>query len=322
MASFVKMPDGKWRALVARKGVRKSKVFTGKQAARDWAAGQEHSILNGDKLRASMLFSEACLRYSKEVSPLRKGERWERLRLAAFARGSLGGTSVSDLSPSDLARWRDDRLLSVKPASVAREMNLISSVLTQCRKEWGIISTNPIADVRKPKKPPPRTRTATDGEMEALALSAGHDLSNATARAFHAFLFACQTAMRAGEITALRASNVFMQKRYVHVPISKNGHPRDVPLSSEAIRILEDLPKNDFVFDLDPKSLDALWRKLRDRAAVKDLRFHDSRRMATVLLSKKLQPLELAKVTGHRDLNMLLNTYYKAEISEIVDKLD
>lgn len=322
MASIVKISGGRWRALVARKGVRKSKVFDSKQAAKDWSAHEEYLILNGAGPESALTLGEVCHRYAREVSPLRKGERWEVLRLAAFEREAIGSIKLTDLKAADLAAWRDRRLHSVKPASVAREMNLMSSVLTQCRKEWGLIKDNPIADVRKPRKPAARTRTATQQEMDALALSAGPDLSNATARAFHAFLFACETAMRAGEITGLTWNRVYLEKRYLHIPMTKNGHPRDVPLSTEAVRLLEALPVGESVFGLDGQSLDALWRKLRDRAAVSDLRFHDSRRMATVKLPKKLEPLELAKVTGHCDLNMLLNVYYKTSASDIASKLD
>lgn len=322
MASLRKITGGRWQAQIARRGVRKSKIFDSKQAARDWAAREEYLILNGSGPDSAVTFGDACLRYAREVSPDRRGERWERFRLKRFAADPIGDIKLASLTAADFAAWRDSRLSSVKPASVAREMNLMSSVLTQCRKEWGLIAHNPIIDVRTPRKPPPRTRTATGRELEALALSAGPDLTNATARAFHAFLFACETAMRAGEIVGLEWDRVFTDQRFLHLPMTKNGHPRDVPLSPEALRLIEALPRMDPVFGLDGQSLDALWRKLRDRAAVTDLRFHDSRRMGTTKMARKLEPLELAKVTGHRDLNMLLNTYYKADVSEIARKLD
>ncbi|MEO1538516.1 MAG: site-specific integrase [Pseudomonadota bacterium] len=322
MASVRKQPNGKWQAQVARKGVRRSKLFATRQEARDWGARQEHLILNKETLDSRQTFGDLCLRFAREVSPLRKGEVWEGRRLKRFAADRIGAIAISDLTAAHFADWRDRRLLDVQPASVTREMNLMSSVLTQCRKEWGLISGNPLSDVRKPKQPPPRSRTATQEEIEALRLCAGPNLGLAMTRAFHAFLFACETAMRAGEIVGLTWDRVFLDQRYLHLPETKNGHPRDVPLSSEAMRLLKDLPRADPVFGLSSKSLDALWRKLRDKAAVEDLRFHDSRRIATVKLSKKLEPLELAKVTGHRDLNMLLNVYYATQASTLAAKLD
>jgi hypothetical protein len=32
--------------------------------------------------------------------------------------------------------------------------------------------------------------------------------------------------------------------------------------------------------------------------------------------------MELAKVSGHRDLRILLNTYYRVTVDELADKLD
>jgi len=60
------------------------------------------------------------------------------------------------LAPRDFADWRDRRMTEVAPASVIREMQLMSAVLNVARKEWGMISENPISDVNRPSKPPPR----------------------------------------------------------------------------------------------------------------------------------------------------------------------
>lgn len=322
MASLSKMEGGRWRAMVARRGERRSKVFESRQEAKDWAARQEYLILNREAAVAKTTFAECCVRFAKEVSPLRKGERWEAIRLKKLAASFLGKIVVAELTAADFAKWRDQRLSEVKPASVAREMSLMSSLMTQCRKEWGLIKTNPLADVRKPAKPPARSRIPSADEMEALLISAGSDLSHATARAFHAFRFACETAMRAGEIISLTWDNVDLVRRVAHLPQTKNGYARDVALSQEAVRLLKALPKADPVFDLESKSLDALWRKLRARAAVDGLTFHDSRRAGTTRMAAKLDALELAKMTGHRDLSMLLNTYYKADAAKIARKLD
>ncbi|MGR3549546.1 tyrosine-type recombinase/integrase [Pseudooceanicola sp.] len=278
MASFEKQKDGRWRVFVARTGVRRSKILPTKQAAKDWAARQEYLILNEtpDKIGA-VLFSEVLNRYANEVSPKKRGERWELMRLKRFRGHAIASKSIGDLSASDFAGWRDSRLREVAPGTVSREMTLLSGVLTVARKEWGLIDANPIADVRKPSSPPPRDRLATSDELSRLALSAGADLGNATARAFHAFLFAIETAMRAGEIVGLEWSRVDLSQRVCKLPKTKNGTARDVPLTVEAVRLLECLPGTDPVFGLTSRQLDVLWRKLRDRAAVTDLTFHDSR---------------------------------------------
>lgn len=99
------------------------------------------------------------------------------------------------------------------PASVNREMVLMSAVLTQARREWGLISSNPMTDVSKPSKPPPRDRRVSQDEIDKLVVAAGADLTKIRARAVHAFLFAIETAMRSGEIISLTNQTVDREKR-------------------------------------------------------------------------------------------------------------
>ena len=67
-------------------------------------------------------------------------------------------------------------------------------------------------------------------------------------------------------------------------------------------------------------SLDKLWRKIRNRAGIADLHFHDSRHEAVTRLSKKLNVLELARMTGHKDIRELM-TYYEDDAEEVAGKL-
>lgn len=322
MASIKKRPDGKWRVQIDRRGVRKSKVCASRAEAKDWAARQEYLILNTKPDdRPVVRFGDVMQRYANEVSPKKRGERWETVRLSRIGRDSLAEKAIGEIEAKDIAAWRDKRLREVAPGSVNREMVLLSAVFTVARKEWGLIDVNPMADVRKPSKPPPRDRLVTDREMEALAISAGDDLSNATARAFHAFRFAIETAMRAGEITGLTWNRVNLERRVVDLPMTKNGTSRRVPLSSEAVRLLEALPSLEPVFGLEPRSLDVLWRKLRDRAGVADLRFHDSRHEAITRLARKLDVLDLARMVGHRNISQL-QAYYNASAEDIAKRLD
>jgi integrase len=66
---------------------------------------------------------------------------------------------------------------------------------------------------------------------------------------------------------------------------------------------------------------DALFRKARVAAKIDNLHFHDSRAEAIWRLSKKLDPLELARQIGHRDPKSLL-LYYEADAAEMARKLD
>jgi len=66
----------------------------------------------------------------------------------------------------------------------------------------------------------------------------------------------------------------------------------------------------------------AEFRRARDNCGITDLHFHDSRREALTRLSKKVPVETLAKISGHRSLNILLNVYYRPDMAEIADMLD
>ena len=61
--------------------------------------------------------------------------------------------------------------------------------------------------------------------------------------------------------------------------------------------------------DVSAASLDALFRKARTRAQIEDLHFHDTRREALTRLSNIFDVMELARISGHRDLRILQKVY-------------
>jgi integrase len=75
------------------------------------------------------------------------------------------------------------------------------------------------------------------------------------------------------------------------------------------------------VFPIATASLDVLFRKAKARALIEEVHFHDSRATALTRLASKVGALQLAKISGHKDLRILLNTYYREDMSELVDQI-
>lgn len=264
---------------------------------------------------------DALRRYGREVSPKHRGERWEIARLGLLERDPLAAVALPSLQARHLAEWRERRLRAVSDGSVRREMSLLRSVLRMCRAEWGWLRIDPMADVGKPPSPPARRRRISADEIDRIVLALGYDGGpgeTVSDRVALAFLFALETAMRAGEILGLRPADVAAKS--VTLRATKNGDVRQVPLSPRAREILALLPPSDPVFGVDAGSRDALFRKARDRAGIVDLHFHDTRAEAIWRLSKKLDVLELARVIGHRDIKSLM-LYYQADADELADRL-
>lgn len=115
-----------------------------------------------------------------------------------------------------------------------------------------------------------------------------------------------------------------MDRRYLRVGAGKtDAARREVPLSSEALRILRQLESvrdGDSVLRVSASSIDVLFRKARDKAGVFGLTFHDSRHLAITRLAKVLDVLPLAKAIGHRDLRMLM-IYYNPSAEDLAKKL-
>lgn len=291
-------------------------TFRTKQQALTWAVEQEANPADPHSL------SFAVERFIREVLPSHRGRRWARYRLLAFQRSaSFIDKSVSEITSDDIGQWRDARLKEVAGSSVARELNLIQSVFESARREWKWCLTNPVRDVRKPPEPQPRKVTISDSQRDAILGALrfdGRRVLTQQHRVAVAFLFALETAMRASEITSLQWSEENLKKRYVSLLMTKNGEARDVPLSKKAVKLLRMVPGG---FGVTSGTLDAMFRDARDRAAP-GIVFHDTRRTATTRLAKKLKVEQLAKVTGHKDLRILLSTYYQPTASDLAKLLD
>ena len=262
-------------------------------------------------------------RYGKEVSIKKKGARWEQIRLTALSRDPIADVMLSDLSAREVAEWRDSRLKQVAPGTVNRELNLISHCFEIARREWKWISASPTRDVQRPKEPPPRDRLISEQEIGricfALGYAEGQPIEKVSQRVAVVFLFALETAMRAGEIVGLKPEDI--NGPVATLPMTKNGSARRVPLSKRALELISFMPKGvELVFDLKKSQLDSMFRKYRDRAGVENLTFHDTRHEAITRLASKLEVLELARMVGHRDIKMLM-VYYNETPEALADKL-
>lgn len=309
-----------WRAEVYVNGKRESATRGTKREAIAWAQARE-AELTGARLPDHSV-KDAMRRYAREVCPSHKGRQWEEVRLRALERDALAAVSLPALKAADVAAWKQRRLAAVSPASVARELNLLRSVLEEARREWGWLHGNPAKDVKRPPSPASRKRRISQGEIDRVITACGLDgleARTASQRVGLAFLFALETAMRSGEIVGLRWADI--RPKSAILPATKNGDQREVPLSARAREILGALDRSTAtVFELSDQIRDVLWRRARDAAEVADLHFHDSRAEAIWRLSKKLDVMELARVIGHRDLRSLM-LYYQTSAEELADRL-
>ena len=105
-----------------------------------------------------------------------------------------------------------------------------------------------MTNVKRPKEPESRTRRLLPGEFEQLMIATQYDIDippeSKSERIGAAIVFAIETAMRAGEICGITWEDVNLERRTVHLPKTKNGNPRTVPLSTTAVTVINDRGKS------------------------------------------------------------------------------
>lgn len=325
MATFRKLPSGKWEAAVSVGGRRKSKAHDTKAKARSWAAEIELQYGRGDGVAGSYTMAELFTEYAAKVSEKKKGARWEIIRLEKFQTYPIASLKLSNLKREDLEAWIDSRLGDVQASSVNRELNLISHCLTQARR-WRWMAQNPMQDLQRPKNPPHRDRLIDPDEIKlvlaAAAYSEDFPVTTQKQKTALGFLLAIETAMRAGELCSLHDAHLDYKKRTAYLPETKNGHPRLVPLSSEAVRLLKRLPEIDGpIFGMASGTLSTHFKRIVADAGIVGLTFHDTRHEAITRLAKRLDVLDLARAVGHKNIQQLM-VYYNRSAADLATQLD
>lgn len=327
MATF-RYRSNKWQARVQKKGFEPvTKSFQTKQDAERWARQIEADIDKGSYTNITLaertLFKVIIERYIQEVTNQNRSKIEDRYRLGAMMRHWIGSLTMIQLTPAKVAQYRDERLKTVSAGAVIRELAYISSIINHSRREWGINMTNPVPLVKKPPSPQGRNRILNESELNRLM-----NALKATACRDNIWLlplvkFALASAMRRSEILGLHWHQIDIEKRTAHIPLTKNGESRTVPLSSEAISILKQLPRNidGIVFPIKHANLSAHFMKARNKAQIIDFHFHDLRHMAITGMAEKLpNVIELSAVSGHKSLAML-KRYYHPNPETLAEKL-
>lgn len=370
MATFTQLPSGKWQTKIRRDGVKSSRSFHTKADAEAWARKQESEIERGmwrDNTEAERTtLSDALKRYECEVTEHKRGRVQEASVIALLRDSRLGKLTLARIRSADVSALAEEwRAVGYAPATVSRRLAILSHVFQTAARSWGMESlANPVRLVKLPPLRNARERRVTDAEITAIcAATNSKPLPNI-------IQIAVATAMRRREIVLTEWRNVHLNHKFLHLPkeitqedgetvdLTKNGYARDVPLSSRALAVLNELKSerdhkrkikkvtsikkdtvaDDTLFNVRPDSVTQAFDRAVKRARATylvdcergglrpdpgflvDLTFHDLRHEATSRMAPLLSVHELAKVTGHRDLRMLMR-YYHPKAEDLAAKL-
>ena len=326
MATLRKRSNGHWQARVRKANQSITKTFINKADAERWAKQTEVELDKGSFVNLGLAerttFAEIIERYITEVLPTMRGGKADYIRLKALARRPIAKLNMVALTPQKIAQHRDERLKEIAPATVIRELSYFSSIITYARKEWGININNPVSLVARPKNPQGRSRILDAAETSRL-LEELRPTGRRSIWMLPLVRLALETAMRRSELLGLRWEHIDLGRRTIFIQLTKNGTSRTVPLSTHAIQILTEIPRDidGRVFPVTHEVVSQAFNRARKQARVKDIRFHDLRHMAITRLAEKLPNLiELSAVSGHKSLAML-KRYYHPSAELLAQKL-
>ncbi len=315
--SYLRIHNNKWQSIIRIKGhPTLAKSFKSKTDAKRWGIETELKIRREDAGVAKIkfpTFRNVSLRYLNEVSIHKKCFRLERAIITPLGNEAWSEYPINKITPLVIGKFRDKQREIIKDNTINRKLDVISTIYTTCKKEWGYPVINPVLGIRRPKNPEPRDRRFTDAEINLLLRG------NRTSELLRTIIaVALETGMRQSEILNIHSEHI--KGSTLYIPVAKTK-PRTIPLTKKALLILRSctLP-----FNIDRYLLGKHFRRLCKHYGIEDAHFHDLRRqsLTNFMLKKKLSVAETMMIAGHSDPRMLLRTYNNLKVEDVAKKLN
>ena len=316
MATYSKLPSGRWRVQIRRGDIYRAATFDKKGDARDWATqieAQAEQVQKGGLISPKGLNVGHLVEMYREAIP--GGGRTKGACLARLE--TRLKRTKPDRLPFALRDYIDKRMAEgAGGVTIAQDLSYLSTVLDWARHSRRIDVNPEVAkDARRSLKhrklntrSRERTRRPTPDELARLFA-----LWDANPRQKipmpELCRFALASAMRLGEICRIRAEDVDEAARSVIIrerkdPKHNDQNDQTVPLVGDAWAMVKTRLKTHKagpLFPYDPRSVSAAFTRGCKAVAIDDLHFHDLRHEATVQLFRMgLDIPRVALITGHK----------------------
>lgn len=295
------------------KRIRKSLETTDKKLAQAIEAKIRTEIVEGKyftkQIGENKLFHAMMDKFMQEHAPkvsrnMRESYKASLKHLLPF----LGNHKLSAITPKMISEYKSLRYNGgVKPATINRELAMLSKAFNLALKEWEWVENNPMSKVPKEKEDNERDRWLNEDEEKRL-------LNNSSSWLKDIIVFDLHTGLRQGELLALQWDRVNLFRKTIIIQESKSGKPRTVPLNQIALSILTEKAKvrnikNDLVFTngissrINRHNLRRAFKAAVKKSGIGDFRFHDLRHtFATRLAQRGIDIYKISKLLGHHDI--------------------
>ena len=254
--------------------------------------------------KPSHLWDEAVLRYLEEMS--HKATAKDDRMILRWWQKHFEGSHLSSINRATLDHLtKVAKAEGIANATVNRRLAVLRALLKKAADEWEWLDRVP--KVRMLPVSKGRTRFLTPPEAQRLLRELPEHLRSMMA-------FALCTGLRQGNIKRLKWNqvDVHRQTAWIHAHESKSRKAIAVPLSPDAVRILEmeQGKHSEYVFTYQGEPIIQVatkaWRAALERAGIEDFRFHDLRHtFATWHVQSGTSLIELQALGGWASLDMV-----------------
>lgn len=338
---------GSWEAVVRRNDGNgdlheKRQRFDTEEEAKQWAQKEEEKVLASRPLRQSLYagkirFEDAANEWYEHHGASLKGWKIVLCNLPAVVERIKPDTLLGDINVRLVRAFRDGMQKDgYAPSTIGNHRQILSGTLKYFISEKDLPGPNPCSSVKWPRPKNAERPTLLSEKDEAKLINT---IDSKRPWLTPIVSWALKTAMRRGEINAMDWSHVsdFNDPARARLLIPNTKHDwknpittpkgREVPLWPELISLLEKTQpdpskRQGKVFPGTLNSISHAFQAATKETDFEDLKFHSLRKIATAKLSKKLpNAIELAAVTGHKDIRVLAERYYGVSLETLMQKL-
>lgn len=221
----------------------------------------------------------------------------------------FGKLRLDEITQRDVAKFLADKRASGLAPGTVEKLRVVLHRSYELAASWGIPGSqpNPVRGIAKPKFNNARERYLTAEEAgrlhRAVAESSNSQLKNIVG-------LLLLTGARKRELLDAKWENVHAERKSWHIPDSKTGKARHVPLAQAALDIIEQLPKYPKCPWLVPNpetrkpfiDIKRAWETARNAAGLPGLRIHDLRHSAaSFMINSGIDLYAVGRVLGHAD---------------------
>lgn len=221
---------------------------------------------------------------------------------------ALGSVRLAEMTRSQVLRWHRDQRDA--PVSANRALGMLRHALDLARLEWGLLDGPNPADGVRHFAERPRRRYATRDELRRLAAALERPTADPRRLRFRLLVWLLLlTGCRVSELLRARWSDVDRAAGVLILHDAKAG-PRDVRLTAQAVRVLDELRGltvgSQYLFPGETarvhlRAYREPWARLCKAAGIAGLHVHDLRRTtASIAISDGRTLAEVGGILGHR----------------------